>query len=153
MLPPKRRRACFLVDYFAWKLNTLKDAYGVWAKASGGTVYYNIEEKTQTFIRLNCGRDGRYYIPPKYDGRLTRMRQKHPLEPNFHRWTYCLWSQDGECTRALICYQWLCPPYDLAAVIRGRLAEQGRIHKAPTTPNLYYVDGRVDGEQIVPAGL
>lgn len=45
---------------------------GVWAKASGGTVYYNIDEQHQTFVRLNCGRDGRYYIPPKYDARLTR---------------------------------------------------------------------------------
>ena len=146
LLPKKCRRACFLVDFFAWKLNQTKDAYGVWAKSSGGTVYYNVDENTQHFTRLNCGRDGRYYIPPKYDCRLVRMRQKHPLEPSFHRWTYCLWTQDGECQKALICYQWLCEPYDLAAVIRGRLAEQGRVFKAPTTPNLYYASGYQDAD-------
>lgn len=45
----------------------------MWAKASGGTVYYDINETTQQFIRLNCGRDGRYYIPPKYSARLVRF--------------------------------------------------------------------------------
>lgn len=28
LLPSRRRRACFLVDFFAWKLNNTKDAYG-----------------------------------------------------------------------------------------------------------------------------
>jgi hypothetical protein len=59
---------------------------GVWSRGTGTTKCYNIDEATHNFIRLNFRREGRYYIPPKYDARLTQMRQKHRIAPKFHRY-------------------------------------------------------------------
>ena len=43
--------------------------------------------------------------------RVTRLRYRHPLEPNFRRVVYQLLSPDSEASRVLVCYEWATEPH------------------------------------------
>ena len=50
-------------------------------------------------------------MPTHYDMRVTRLRYRHPLEPNFRRVVYQLLSPDSEASRVLVCYEWATEPH------------------------------------------
>jgi hypothetical protein len=68
-------------------------------------------------------KSSRYQVPTHYDMRVTRLRYRHPLEPNFRRVVYQLLSPDNEASRVLVCYEWATEPHLLQ--VRMRVFELG----------------------------
>ena len=50
-------------------------------------------------------------VPSHFDMRVTRLRYRHPMEPNFRRVVYQMLTQDNEATRVLVCYEWATEPH------------------------------------------
>lgn len=91
--------------------------------------------------------------------RVTRLRYRHPMEPNFRRVVYQMLTQDNEATRVLVCYEWATEPHLLQVCILDLIKRyiyvvQNQLNDTPkfssnrlptvTTPNVYILEGERD---------